>query len=509
LREGTYLKHRYAAVTAAVGRILVLAGGIMLSPLVALLWYPAESADAMAFVAPAACLGLLGVLLWLGFREAAATSISVQEGGVVVVVSWVVAMLFSAWPFCSLAGLPYSAALFESVSGWTTTGLSVVDVGQASRMLLLYRSVLQLAGGAGLAIIMMSAIVGPTGVGIPSAEGRNDQLVPQVRQSSRLVLKIYLCYAGLGFAAYVAAGMTPFDAVNHSFAAVSTGGFSTHSASIGHWDSVAIEAVTLPLMVLGNLSFVTAWLLLRFRVRTGLRSGEIRLTAILLSISAASLLLVTCRELYPGLGKAARVAVFESVSALTTTGFSTVGYGPWNAFGMWVLVILMLVGGGTCSTAGGIKQYRVYMLGRLVGWEIKRSLAPSSVVCVRPVWEGDRRADLSDAAVVRLAVFISLYLGTYALGTLTLCASGFNLGDSLFEFASALGTVGLSVGVTSVGMPRPAMLAETLGMFLGRLELVVVVASVVKLASDGGGALRWLVGARRGTRNRSGRTDHG
>jgi trk system potassium uptake protein TrkH len=271
---------------------------------------------------------------------------------------------------------------------------------------------------------------------------------------------------------------------------------------------VAVEAVTLPLMVLGNLSFVTAWLLLRLQLRAGLRSGELRLMAVLLPVSATSRLLLTCRELYPELGKAARVAVFESVSALTTTGFSTVGYGPWNGFGMGVLVILMLVGGGTCSTAGGVKQFRVFMLVRLVGWEIRRSLAPRSVVGERPVWEGGRRVELSDAAVVQLAVFMSLYAGTYALGTLTLCACGFNLGASLFEFASSLGTVGLSVGVTSVGMPRPAMLAETLGMFLGRLELVVVFASVLKLTRDGRGALGGLLGARLKAENQPGGTGH-
>jgi trk system potassium uptake protein TrkH len=495
-------------VIAAVGRIMVLAGAIMLTPLLALVWYPEEGAAVMAFAVPAGCLGVLGGVLWLAFRGEIGGSITVQEGGVVVVLSWLVVMLFSAWPFCTLAGLPFSAAFFESVSGWTTTGLSVVDVANASRLLLLYRSVLQLAGGAGLAIIMMSAIVGPTGAGIPSAEGRADQLVPQVRQSSRLVLKIYLCYAGLGVAAYVAAGMTPFDAVNHAFAAVSTGGFSTRAASIGFWDSVAVEAVTLPLMVLGNLSFVTAWLLLRWEVRTGLRNGEVRLMTVMLPASAASLLLVTCSALYPSLGKAIRVAVFESTSALTTTGFSTVSYGRWNGFGVLVLIVLMLIGGGTCSTAGGIKQYRVYMLARLVGWEIRRSLAPRSVVYDRPVWEGERKVYLADAAVVPLAAFISLYLATYALGAMTLCACGFGLSDSLFEFASALGTVGLSVGVTSAAMPQPAMWAETLGMFLGRLELVVVVASVLKLTRDSRVTMGGLLGARSPRKKRLGGTGH-
>jgi trk system potassium uptake protein len=156
-------------------------------------------------------------------------------------------------------GPPFSRALFESVSGWTTTGLSVVDVTSAGPMILFWRSIIQLAGGAGLAIIMMSAIVGPTGVGISSAEGRSDQLVPHVRQSARLVLIIYTCYALPEPLAYRMAGMSLFDAVNHSFAAVSTGGFP-RVESIGYWDSTAIEAVTLPLMLLGNLSFVTAWL---------------------------------------------------------------------------------------------------------------------------------------------------------------------------------------------------------------------------------------------------------
>ena len=504
MREGAFLASRYAAVVAAAGRILVLASVVMLTPLLALFWYPQEAAAVSAFALPAGCLGLLGAVLGRVPRNPAGGTITVQEGGVVVVLSWLVVMLFSAWPFCVLSGLPFAAALFESVSGWTTTGLSMVDVATASRLLLLYRSVLQLAGGAGLAIIMMSAIVGPTGVGIPSAEGRADQLVPQVRQSARLVLKIYLCYAGLGVVAYIAAGMTPFDAVNHSFAAVSTGGFSTRAESIGYWSSVAVEAVTLPLMVLGNLSFVTAWLMLRWKLPAVLRNGEVRLMAVLLPLSAASLLLLTCRALYPSLGKALRVAVFESVSALTTTGFSTVGYGPWNGFGRFVLVVLMLIGGGTCSTAGGLKQFRVYALARLAAWEVGRWLAPGSRVADRPLWEGERRVGLNDAAVVQLAVFATLYLVTYALGVLTLCACGVGLADSLFEFASALGTVGLSVGVTSVGMPAPAMWAETVGMFLGRLELVVVIASLLKLARDSRWLLHWVAGAGRAFKHHPG-----
>ena len=263
---------------------------------------------------------------------------------------------------------------------------------------------------------MMSAIVSPVGVGISNAEGRSDQLVPHVRQSARLVLIIYVCYALAGTMAYRMAGMSLFDALNHSFAAVSTGGFSTRVESIGYWDSAAIEAVTLPLMILGNLSFVTAWMLWRGKLRAVVRNGEVRVLVVLIPLSAAAIFLLTSRALYPQIGKSIRVAVFETVTAITTTGFSTVSYGNWNAFGLFLLIILMLIGGGTCSTAGGIKQFRVYLLWKMLWWEIQRYLVPRTAVLERPIWEGNRRVFVDDARICQTMVFIFLYLATDALG---------------------------------------------------------------------------------------------
>ncbi|HUT54585.1 MAG TPA: TrkH family potassium uptake protein [bacterium] len=485
MREKQYLKQRYAAILSSVGIILLICAAVMVTPLAAILAYPEEAVKAPAFLFPAGGLGLFGVLLWRLFRPASTVTLSVQEGGVIVLVSWVVVILFSALPFMSVLRLSFSRAVFESVSGWTTTGLSVVDVTRAGPMVLLWRSVMQLAGGAGLAIIMMSAIMGPIGVGISTAEGRSDQLVPHVRQSARLVMIIYSCYAAAGTLAYRIAGMSFFDALNHAFTAVSTGGFSTRPESIGYWNSPAIEAVTLPLMVLGNMSFITAWFLWRGKLRAVARNGEVRLMAVLIPLSVATAFLLTCRAIYPQLGKSFRVSLFETVSALTTTGFSTVSYTNWNSFGVLLLIVLMLIGGGTCSTAGGIKQFRIYLLWKLLLWDIKRYLMPRTAVLERPVWEGNHRVFVDDARVRQAAVFIFLYLLTYAVGVAILCAGGFSLADSLFEFASSVGTVGLSVGVTSAQMPDAALWAETSAMFLGRLEFIVVIISLLKVFGDG------------------------
>lgn len=484
MREREYLRKRYCAILSYTGVILAMSGVLMLAPLLVLLIHPEEAANSRAFAVPAVTLGLLGLSLWRLFRPPSSVSLTTQEGGVIVLLSWAAVMLFSAWPFVAVLRMDFSRALFESVSGWTTTGLSVVDVTAAGKMILLWRSTMQLAGGAGLAIIMMSAIIGPTGVGISAAEGRGEQLVPHVRQSARLVMLIYAGYVVTGVVAYRLAGMSLFDAANHTFAAVSTGGFSTRVESIGYWNSVTIEAITVALMVLGNLSFVTAWLLWRGEVRLVMRNGEVRLLAVVIPVSAAALAIFTCRGLYPELCKSLRVAVFETVTAITTTGFSTVGYGNWDSLGVLILTILMLIGGGTCSTAGGIKQFRVYMVWKMLVWELRRAFLPRTAVMERPVWEGPRRVFVDDARLRQLSVFIFLYLITFAAGSMILCACGYSIRDSLFEFASALGTVGLSIGVTSPAMPDIALWAETIAMFLGRLEFIVLIVSIIKIGKD-------------------------
>ncbi|MCF8026299.1 MAG: TrkH family potassium uptake protein [Desulfobacteraceae bacterium] len=488
-----YLKQRYAAILYASGVILLVAALIIISPLVLLTIYPEELKNAPAFILPSGFLCLIGALLQRQLRSSARVTFSIQEGGIIVFISWMLVMLFSAWPFVSILNMPFSRAFFESVSGWTTTGLSVVDVTTADRMILFFRSVIQLAGGAGLAIIMMSAIVGPTGVGISSAEGRSDQLAPQVRQSARLVLIIYSCYAVAGTLAYRVAGMSLFDAVNHAFCVVSTGGFSTRPESIGYWDSVPIEAVTLPLMLLGNLSFVTAWFLWRGRFRNVAKNGEIRLLSVIIPLAIVACFFLCCQQIYPQLEKSVRVAIFETVTAITTTGYSTVSYGNWSAFGMLLLIVLMIIGGGTCSTAGGIKQFRIYLLVKLLLWEIKRSVMPRSTILPHSIWESGKRVFLDDARVHQLTVFVFLYLATYLAGAMILCACGFSLADALFEFASALGTVGLSVGVTKASMPEAALWAEIVAMFLGRLEFIVVIVSVLKLFKDGRLAAKGLL----------------
>jgi len=466
------------------GLILILCAAMMLSPLLCIFFWPKEVELASGFIAPAIVMFFMGVLCWRLFKPRDNQSLDIQQSAVIIVLSWITVCLLSAWPFIAIQKLNFTQALFESVSGWTTTGLSVVNVEISSHLILLWRSIMQWAGGAGLAIIMLATIVGPTGPALGIAEGRSQQLVPQVRQSAKIVMMIYTGYAIMGTMAYYFAGMDIFDAVNHTFAAISTGGFSTKTDSIGHWNSLSIEAVTLPLIILGNLNFLTAYLLLHGKIKTVSKNGEVRLMIILIPVCAAALFILVCTSLYPTLSKSVRVAVFETVAALTTTGFSTVSYSNWNDFGILLIITLMLIGGGTCSTAGGIKQYRVYVLYKSMTWEIKSFFLPRTAVTENYIWQGEQKDFISEARIRQIGTFVFMYLVTYLLGSLIITSTGVSIKDSLFEFASALGTVGLSVGVTGPKASPVILWTEIFGMLLGRLEFFVIISGILTILRD-------------------------
>jgi trk system potassium uptake protein TrkH len=272
-----------------------------------------------------------------------------------------------------------------------------------------------------------------------------------------------------------------FDAVNHAFAALSTGGFSTRAESIGFWNSPVVEAVTMVLMLLGTMNFVTGYALLHGKFRAVGKNGEIRLQMLLIPASALVLLTGVTAGLYPAMGKQVRVALFEAITALSTTGFSTVGYGNWNGLGWLVLIVLMVIGGGTGSTAGGLKQYRVYALYRSLLSELKRMLVSRDAVVETEVWVGENRRFLKDQELRQIGAFAFFYLATLALGTGIIASYGYPLKESLFEFASSLGTVGLSVGITSANAPGGVLWTEIVGMILGRLEFFVVILGLGKM----------------------------
>jgi trk system potassium uptake protein TrkH len=314
-----------------------------------------------------------------------------------------------------------------------------------------------------------------------NAEGHTDKLLPNLVKSARLILSIYAGYIILGTLLYVIFGMSVFDALNHSISALSTGGFSTKAENIGFYDSVPIELVSILLMLLGNTNFFIHLLLLKGKLKKVFSHCETKLVIGLILLFLPLMVSVLIYSKSYDFWTALRISAFQFTTALTTTGFQSIkdfNYMPalFNGY----LIILMLIGGATGLTAGGIKQYRISVMIKDMYWNIRDHLSNKKVVRTNYINKAGEEVALTEDDVKDNYRFIFLYLFIFIIGTSIFASFGFSLEQSMFEFASALGTVGISMGVTGYNAHPVILWTATIGMFLGRLEIYIVFLTLIR-----------------------------
>ncbi|MBB6061822.1 trk system potassium uptake protein TrkH [Thermosipho japonicus] len=482
-------KEQYKLIIHNIGLVLMYYTIIILFPLVFNIFYPNELKNSYAFLLSAFLSFFIGYILFKATKDVSSTTVTVREGAVIVFFTWLFVVLIGSIPFILVENLTFSQAVFESTSGFTTTGLTMfTDVSKVSKLILVWRSLMQFIGGAGFALIMMGSVIGPKGFGLYHAEGRVDNIAPNIKRSARIITLIYITYAFLGTVLLDIVGMPLFDAFNHSLTALATGGFSVKNASIGEYNNLRVEIVTIILMFLGGTGFGVHYTLWKGNFKAFFKNGEPWL--MLTTIFTFSLIMA-----FNGIGKVFstfsqgfRESLFQTTSALTGTGFSTVDLtNPlWINFGlgMFILTSLMMAGGGMDSTAGGLKQYRIWVTIKVLLHSVKEFLLPSKSVTKISAWKGQNKNFITNEDIKEIFLVFSMYFFTFFVGSLILSSYGYNLTQSMFEFASAMNGVGLSSGITSPNMPLGAMWTLTIAMFTGRLEFLVVIYAIAKLIND-------------------------
>ena len=462
------------------GKLTMLIGLLLIAPLLVLPFYPEDTRFAAAFLIPGSASILLGALMCA--KKSAATvsaSEATHRGNLLVLYIWAYGCLIGALPFVIGDRLSFVQGLFEAVSGWTTTGLSVMDVTGTPHIFLFYRSFMQFCGGLGFVMIMMAFVQGRMGMVLYSAEGHPDKLMPTLRQTVRAIVLMYLSFLVAGVVAYVICGMPLFDAILHTMGALSTGGFSNRADSIGAYHSLAIEGVSIFLMLIGTTNFAILLLMVRRRWRDALRCGEVRFLGALLTLFVPLTAISLATGLYLTAGEALRQALFNIVSALSTTGYATMSYAGWPQAAIGIMILMMLIGGGTGSTAGGIKLSRALILTKCAAGQLRSRLSPEHAVRAPYYFRAQGRTAIDHALLSATAGFVFTYLTVFVAGTLLMTVtSGATLTEAMFEFASSLGTVGLSIGLTGPATNAATLLVEIAGMLLGRLEIFIVFTGV-------------------------------
>jgi trk system potassium uptake protein len=437
-----------------------------------------------AFGAPAAVTIPLALIGLTRGRRLRSLPLRPRDGYFAVTMAWIGAAAVGAVPFLLEGTFERAAdAFFESMSGFTTTGATLLDeVEPEPDAILLWRSLTQWLGGVGI-VVLVVAVAPATGLATQrvfyaeTSGITQDRVTPRIAETAKVIWGVYLALTLAGFAAYWIAGMTPWEAVNHIFTTIATGGFSTRTASIGGFDSLPIELVAIAFMVAGGVNFTFYWVAVTGRGRIWPQAAEVRAYLLILAgavagVTAALELGDPTKDFAPAL----RAASFTVVSITTTTGYTTDDFDEWADFARLSILALMFVGGCAGSTAGGMKVIRIMLLAKAAAQEVQRSLRPAAVQVLRT-----RGRVFSEAVRRGVLAFALLYALVFFLGTLAMEAAGLDLPTATSSVAATLNVVGPGLGEVGAAenfavVPEGGRWVLSALMLIGRLEVFTVVA---------------------------------
>ncbi|MFN3234374.1 MAG: TrkH family potassium uptake protein [Gammaproteobacteria bacterium] len=471
---------RYIAISKIIGLFLVLFSVSMLPPIAINAIYHQLSSKAF-YIAFLVTL-LSGLVLWLPFLKRR-IEVKVREGFIIVVLFWVVLSLFGALPFILSPHphLSFTDAFFESISGLTTTGASVIfHIDALPRSVLFYRQELQFIGGMGI-IVLAVAILPMLGVGgmqLFRAETpgpiKDAKLTPRIQETAKTLWFIYIGLVVLCAFFYWLFGMNLFDAVGESFATISTGGFSMHDSSFGYYNNHLINSAGAVFMILGATNFALHFKVLRTRsIRLYFKDIEFKTFIwILFFISLITIIVLLINEYYLNPLDTVVNSIFNVVSLMTTTGFVSSSFAYWPTFLPILIMLIAIIGGCAASTSGGIKVMRLVLLAKQSNREMSRLIHPNGVFAIK-----FGKQVLPEYIVEAIWGFISIFFVLFSIFILLLMATG-------MDFETAFGSVVATLANAGAGIAGVSDSFEQIGdfskwilvfaMLLGRLELFTI-----------------------------------
>lgn len=465
------------AVRFTLGTLLVVLGISMVPSLGWSLYY--GETDTFAFLLSIAITILFGFAVRIGSTPS--KELGFKDGFLIVALGWMLAGVFGALPFVfSGAVESFTDGLFEAISGFTTTGSTIIDnVEILPRGILFWRSFTHWLGGMGIIVLFLALLpgVGAGGIQMFRAEVPGpsvEKLSSRITSNAKALWSIYVGLTMLQTLLLMVAGFDLFDALVHSFGTLATGGFSTKNLSVGAYNNPAAEIIITIFMFLGGVNFSLYYYLLKGQRKRAFGDEEFRFY-LSVTVIATILIAVNIRSMIPSFFDLIRTSAFQVVSIMTTTGYATANFDLWPGFSKLLLLLLMFFGGSAGSTGGAIKQIRMLVMLKYSSKQIIRTLHPKAVV---PVKIGGRV--IPEETLRGIIGFIFLYMTVFIVGAFFMSFIGLDMITAISAVASSLGNIGPGLGAvgptfTYSGVPRVGKLVLTFLMLMGRLELYTVI----------------------------------
>ncbi|MCL6478263.1 MAG: TrkH family potassium uptake protein [Peptococcaceae bacterium] len=471
-------------ISRALGLVLLCEAGAMVPSL--LLTFYFKEGEWRAFLISIVVTAMVGGLL--AVRGAGNEgNVGYREGFAIAAFGWVLLAGFGSLPYILSGALASPVdAYFETMSGFTTTGASVVtDLEVLSRGILFWRSLTHWLGGMGIIVLTVALIPSLKIAGLQMFKAEvpgptKSKVLPRIAQTSRELYKIYVFITVSEIILLKLAGMNWFDSFIHTFGTVATGGFSSKNASIGAYDSVLIEAIIIFFMIICGMNFALHYFSLRGDFKPVMKDPETRLYIGIILISASLIAINLVNSMDYGVGKAVRESMFQVVSIMTTTGYATADFDQWPPMSKALLLILMLIGGCAGSTGGAIKVSRILIMFKGISRQFVKLLHPQAVIPIRM-----GKDIVSQDVLDNVQTFFYMYILILGVSTLFVTMLGVDLISAVSAVFATLGNVGPGLGMVGpmtnyFAMPAAAKVVLTMCMLIGRLELytVMVILSV-------------------------------
>lgn len=456
-----------------LGFIMRIEGLLLVLPLIVAMYYKEDTL--LSFVITILLLFILGFLT--SYKEPKNKVIYAKEGLVVVALSWLIMSIFGALPFYISGEIPvFIDALFESVSGFTTTGSSVVaDIESMSNSLLFWRSFTQWIGGMGVLVFVLSIVplAGGRSMYIMKAEMPGptvDKLVPKTQETAEILYKIYIAMTLILIIFLVIGGMSLFDSILHAFGTAGTGGFGIKVNSVAYYNSAYIEIILTIFMILFGVNFNIYYLILTRNVARALKSEELR-NYIIIIISSIIAIAINLLPNYNNIFESLRYSAFQVSSIITTTGYVTTDFNLWPMFSKMVLFLLMFIGGCAGSTAGGLKISRLSIAVKSIKQYLKKTIHPRYVGTVR-----FEQKTLTSSTLRGVHIYISVYFIIFLISILLVSVDNLDFETTVSAVVTCLNTV--APGFSLVGPAGSfeafsgfSKIVLSFDMLVGRLEI--------------------------------------
>jgi len=454
--------------------MLMMFAGTLMIPIVTSLSF--SDGNLQTFIVSLLVFFIIGTLLYFPNSKIKSSDIKSKEGFLIVVLFWLILSLFGSLPFIldKDLSLSFVDALFESISGWTTTGATIIDdLENLSPSILIYRQMLQWLGGMGIVILALAILpmLGVGGMQLYKAEStgpiKDNKISPRIAETAKSLWRVYIGLTTVCALLYFFAGMSIFDSVAHSFSTIAIGGFSTYNDSIGHFNSPIIEFVCIIFMLLAALNFILHFLAMKSgSIAIYFKDTEVRSFTFIIIIFLS---LIYVFHLVNNSDIPLRHIIFQLISFITTSGFTSTSYESWPSFIVFTLLLVSFFGACAGSTGGGIKIIRIVLVLKLLKKGLLRTLHPTAQV---PVKINDQA--ISDEVASNIYDFIVFYILSYMILSFLLLIFGNDIATSFSSVASCLNNLGPAVGdaansYSSLSTSSKYVLSFT--MILGRLEI--------------------------------------